>query len=160
MREVPRSDVNIVLGTAHATASLGKMSAIGTVVPAEPPDVMSRLDALEKNYQALSATLTRHHDEAEERFQKYASELEAERTKRAEEDHTLRSALRETATGGLDFAIYGIIIGIVAIAYSSFAHQIALYMGGETAESACTQIVVQPALPRTPLIADARLART
>lgn len=134
LRDFPRPHADIV-GTADITTALQRSSATGTVGElgsVEPRDVMSRLDALEKDYQALRITVANHRDETQEQLRQHALELEAERAERANEGNMLRSALQETATGGLEFAVYGIFVGIVATLYSTFAHDIALSMGTAT----------------------------
>ncbi|MGF6481940.1 hypothetical protein [Paraburkholderia sp. JPY419] len=159
-REFPRPRPDIV-GTIDMTATLqassALMAALGTV---EPRDVISRLDALERDYKKLRADVANHYGETQEQFRNHAADLNVERTERAKDDNTLRSALREFATGGLNLIVCGIIVGIAATAFSTFSHGIAVLMGGATADPTCVQIVVQPALPRTTLVADARLVRT
>lgn len=161
-REFPRPRPDIV-GTADITAALQSSSAfgiVGAIGTAPPRDVESRLDALETEYQKLRTTVADLKGDTEVEFRKHVSRLEAERDERVRDHDTLRSALRETATGGLDLAVYGIIVGICATVFSTFSHGIASYLGGETATPASTQIVVQPRLPRTPLVTDAGLVRT
>jgi hypothetical protein len=57
----------------------------------------------------------------------HAAELEKEKTDRSEEDRQLRGTLHQTATGGLDLAVYGVIALAVANLYCTFPREIACH---------------------------------
>jgi hypothetical protein len=146
LHQFPRFPSPIV-GTASSISSLGRMSSTGTVTIGTAParDVESRLDALEKDHRELRTTVANQRGETREQFRKHAAELEKEKLDRSHEDERLRLTLHQTATGGLDLAVYGVVALAFANLYCTFPQEIACHAHA----SACTpsrtsEIQVQP----------------
>lgn len=153
LREFPRFPANIV-GVAVALSGLGAMSATGMVSLGEAPsrDVESRLDVLEKDYLELKTTVANQHGETLEQFRKQTAELEKERAERSDDDRQLRLTLHQTATGGLDLAMYGVVALAFATIYCTFPQEISCHFDA----SACTSTshsAVQAEPQRSPLFA-------
>lgn len=129
----------VAASTATGTATLGS---------APPRDVESRLDALEKNYQDLKTTVANQHGETLVQLRRHDTELETERTERAEQNARLKSMLHDTATGGLDLALYGVVAVFFSTVACSFSQEISQSFGASTTQSTCTQIVIQPEQPK------------
>jgi hypothetical protein len=136
IRDFPRFPADIV-GAGASMSALGTMSSTGTVTlgTASSRDVGARLDALERDHQELKTTVANHHGETLDQLRKHAAELEKEKTNRSEEDRQLRVTLHQTATGGLDLAVYGVIALAVANLYCTFPQEIACHMNASNCTS-------------------------
>jgi hypothetical protein len=136
IREFPRFPVDNV-GTVALVSSLGRMSSTATasLVTAPSRDVNARLDALERDHQELKAKVANQHNETLDQLGKHAAELAKEKTDRSEEDRQSRVALYQTATGGLDLAVYGVIALAVANFYCTFPQEIACHQAASNCAS-------------------------
>jgi len=136
IREFPRFPADIVV-TAAAISAMGRMSSTGSVTVGTAPsrDVEARLDALERDHQVLKTTVANQHGETLDQLRKQAAELEKEKTDRSEEDGQFRVTLHQTATGGLDLAVYGVIALAVANLYCTFPQEIACDMDASNCTS-------------------------
>jgi hypothetical protein len=136
IREFPRFPADID-GTAASISALNRSSATGTITWSTVPsrDVEARLDALEKDHQELKTTVANQHGETLDQLRKHSAELEKEKTDRSEEDRQLRVTLHQTATGGLDLAVYGVIALAVANLYCTFPQEIACHMSASNCTS-------------------------
>ncbi|WP_429535932.1 hypothetical protein [Paraburkholderia youngii] len=145
LREFPRYPAPIT-SIGNITAAAGTSSGRGTVTVgfAEPRDVESRLDALEKNLHEFKTTVANQHGETLAQLRRQDTELERERTERAEQDTRLKSMLHETATGGLDLAVYGVIAVFFATICCTFSQELSQRVGTGDAQSASTQIIANP----------------
>ena len=116
---------------------MGRMSSTGSVTVGTAPsrDVEARLDALERDHQVLKTTVANQHGETLDQLRKQAAELEKEKTDRSEEDGQFRVTLHQTATGGLDLAVYGVIALAVANLYCTFPQEIACDMDASNCTS-------------------------
>lgn len=129
IREFPRFPADIVC-TVAAVSALGRVSSTGSVTVGTAPsrDVDARLGALERDHLELKAAVANQFGETLDQIRKHAAELEKEKTDRSEEEKQLRATLYQTATGGLDLAVYGVIALAVANLYCTFPQEIACHM--------------------------------
>ena len=140
IREFPRFPADIVCTVAGVSA-LGTVSSTGTVTLSTAPsrDVDARLDALEGALGDLKTTVANQHGETLDQLRKHAADLEKEKTNRSEEERRLRATLYQTATGGLDLAVYGVIALAVANLYCTFPQEIACHMRSSQDSEICAR---------------------
>lgn len=136
IREFPSFPADIV-NIAVASSTLGKLSTTGTATVGTAPsrDVEARLDALEREQRELRTTVANQHGTTLDELREYAAELDNEKANRSEEDRQLRKTLHQTATGGLDLAVYGVIALAVANLYCTFPQEIACHMNASNCTS-------------------------
>jgi len=136
IREFPRFPADIVC-TVAAVSALGRVSSTGSVTVGTAPsrDVDARLDALERDHRELKTTVANQHGETLDQLRKHAAELEKEKSDRSDEERQLRATLHQTATGGLDLAVYGVIALAVANLYCTFPQEIACHMNASNCTS-------------------------
>lgn len=126
MQRFPLQRKSIALGaTFVASASAtGKLRGHVTYGPIDEPTTEARLEALEKNVDAIHDRITAAQKETEDELYKARASLDAESAARMEEDAIIRSKLEATGTGGIHISAIGAAWLFVGVVLSTAAVEI------------------------------------
>jgi len=126
----PLRNRNIVIGAAGLSmaSSTGKARGHVTHGPGPNPTVETRLDALEKNIDALHERITSAQRELDEQSHKSKEELGAEAATRQTEDERTRKMLETTVTGGVHISAIGATWLFVGVVLSTAAPELAAWL--------------------------------
>jgi hypothetical protein len=122
-----RSIVVAVAGASSATAT-GQARGYVTHGPGPNPTIETRLEALEKNIEAVQGRITSTQRAIDEQGHKSSEELAAEVNSRQAEDARTRGMLESTATGGVHISAMGATWLFVGVVLSTAAPELAEWL--------------------------------
>ena len=124
-----RSVVVSATGTATLGALTGRGRGYGMHGTGPNPTIQDRLDAIEKNLQAIHDRITQTQNEADAGFNRVEDLVKSEQHARQSSDRSIQEKLEATGTGGVHISAMGAAWLFVGMTLSTAAIEISAALG-------------------------------